>query len=72
MDEFDLVKDLETYLVRAAWGEGFVSGEQVVLKGLTELLYYCVGPDLLIKGFHHILWSKLREVFDITKLAVQD
>ena len=72
MDQLDLVQELETNLVAAAWAEGFVALEQVGFKGVTELFLHDVRPDLVFEGLHHFLIAKLREMFDGTELAVQD
>ena len=66
------LKELEADLVAARGGEGFISGEQVVLKSFTKLFLDDVGPDLVIEGLHHLILCELGEVLDVTELTVED
>lgn len=72
VNELDLVKNLDAYLVGATWGECFVSREEVVLQRLAKLLYYGVGPNLLVECLHHVISRELRKVLHVSKLAIQD
>ena len=72
MDDLDLLEELKTNLVGASWGEGLIAREEMRLQGFTKLFLDKIGPDLIVKGFHHIVLGKVREVFDVTELSVED
>jgi hypothetical protein len=44
----------------------------VVLESLTELLLNHVGPNLVIKGLHHLVFLELGEMLDVSELTIED
>ena len=72
VDQLDLLQQLQANLVTAGRREGLVTREQVALQGLSQLFLNDVGPDLVVKGLHHLVLAQLGEVLDVPELSVED